>query len=92
MVASVDVAGSPVEDLVVRIGHGSGSETFMVLMTRDDGALTALPLNVFVVGGGLAMAQAEARAHYVGYFKGRERGEPIPRAFCLRPYILIMSI
>jgi hypothetical protein len=61
VVASVDVAGSPVEDLVVRIGHGSGSETYMVLMTRDDGALAALPLNVFVVGGGLAMAQAQAQ-------------------------------
>lgn len=31
---------------------------FMVLMTRNDGSLTALPLDVFVVGGGLAMAQA----------------------------------
>ena len=61
VVASVDVAGSPVEDLVVRVGHGSGSETFMVLMSRDDGALAALPLNVFVVGGGLAMAQAQAQ-------------------------------
>ena len=61
VVASVDVAGSPVEDLVVRVGHGSGSETYMVLMSRDDGALAALPLNVFVVGGGLAMAQAQAR-------------------------------
>ena len=61
VVASADVAGSPVEDLVVRIGHGSGSDTYMVLMTRDDGALAALPLNVFVVGGGLAMAQAKAQ-------------------------------
>jgi hypothetical protein len=61
VVASVDVAGSPVEDLVVRIGCGSGAGTFMVLMTRDDGALAALPLNVFVAGGGLAMAQAQAQ-------------------------------
>lgn len=61
VVASVDVAGSSVEDLVVRIGRGSGTGTFMVLMTRDDGALAALPLNVFVAGGGLAMAQAQAQ-------------------------------
>jgi hypothetical protein len=61
VVASVDVAGSPVEDLLVRVGHGSGSETYMVLMSRDDGGLAALPLNVFVVGGGLAMAQAQAQ-------------------------------
>jgi hypothetical protein len=62
VVASVDVAGSPVEDLVVRVGYGSDRDTFMVLMTRNDGALMALPLNVFVVGGGLAMAQAQAQA------------------------------
>jgi hypothetical protein len=61
VVASVDVAGSPVEDLVVHVGHGSDRDTFMVLMTRNDGALMALPLNVFVVGGGLAMAQAQAQ-------------------------------
>jgi len=59
VVASVDLAGTPVEDLVVRIGHGSARETFMVLMTRDDGALAALPLDVFVVGGGLPTAQAQ---------------------------------
>jgi hypothetical protein len=61
VVASVDVAGSPVEDLLVRVGRGSGDETFMVLMSRNDGAMAALPLSVFVVGGGLAMAQAQAQ-------------------------------
>jgi hypothetical protein len=58
VVASVDVAGPPVEELVVRIGRGSGSDSFMVLMARDDGALTALSLDVFAVGGGMVMAQA----------------------------------
>jgi hypothetical protein len=47
-----------VEELVVRIGRGSGNDTFMVLMARDDGALTALSLDVFMVGGSMAMAQA----------------------------------
>ncbi|WP_158044481.1 hypothetical protein [Skermanella pratensis] len=58
IVASVDIAGPPVEDLVVRISRDGKTAGFMVLMTRNDGSLTALPLDVFVVGGGLAMAQA----------------------------------
>lgn len=58
IVASVDVAGPPVEDLVVRISRNGRTAGFMILMTRNDGSLSALPLDVFVVGGGLAMAQA----------------------------------
>ncbi|EWY40132.1 hypothetical protein N825_03370 [Skermanella stibiiresistens SB22] len=58
VIASVDVAGPPVEDLVVRVSRDGVAAGFLVLVSRTDGSLNALPLDVFIMGGGVAMAQA----------------------------------
>ena len=57
MVATAEITGSPVEDLVVRIDRGTGASGYMVLVAQDGGTLKALPIDIFVVGGGAAVAQ-----------------------------------
>ena len=55
--ASVDVSGTPVEDLVVRIDRGTGATGYMVLVSTLDGSFRAIPIEAFVIGGGAAVAQ-----------------------------------